>query len=355
VATTDADGRFRFTFDRAESDGQFSEEPAWKGAQIVAVAPGFGPAWLEAGSVDDGGEVTFRLVADGVPIRGRVLDTQGRPVAEVTVRLKRIGAVRDGADLSAMLAKGEIDYDIANVWYFGPDWLGRHGTWLTDAEGRFEIKGVGRDRIAGLEFESPQMERDALFALAGPGLSRGGPQTRSGRRVRPALRFPAPPLVSPDFDHILGPTKPITGIVRSKGMGKPLAGVRVRALEPRKWALVEALTDSKGSFRLIGVPKAESYLIEAIPRSGVDPFLGARLTLTDTAGLAPIETSIELPKGVVVTGRLLETDTGRAVHLGIHQDADGRHIRDSRARAGTSPARNLRAQRSPARRFNRHQ
>ncbi len=311
VATSDADGRFRFTFDKAASDNPYSHGPAWKHAQIVAVASGFGPAWLNAGSVDEGSEATFHLVADDVPIRGRILDTQGRPVAEATVRLREIGAAKVGADLAAMLAKGEVDYDIANVWYYGPDWLGRHGTWITDAEGRFEIKGVGRDRIAGLEFESSQMERDTLYVLAGAGLPQSGPRPRSGRRSRPVLRFPAPPLVGPDFDHILGPTKPITGVVRLKGTGKPLAGVRVRALEPRKRARVEAVTDSIGRFRLIGLPKAKSYLIEAIPTSGVDPFLGARVTLTDTVGLEPIETTIDLHKGIVIRGRLLEPGKGR--------------------------------------------
>ena len=67
--------------------------PAWHGAQIAAVAPGLAMAWVDAGSLLKGDEATLRLVRDDVPIRGRVVDPQGRPVAGVTVRLRQVGAI----------------------------------------------------------------------------------------------------------------------------------------------------------------------------------------------------------------------------------------------------------------------
>jgi hypothetical protein len=223
VATSDADGRFRFTFDRAASDNPFSHGSAWKDAQIVAVAPGFGPAWLNAGSVDEGSEATFHLVADDVPIRGRILDTQGRPVAGLTVRIIRIGAAKDGADLSAMVAKGEVDFDIATLWYYDPDWLGRHGTWMTDSEGRFEIKGLGRNRIAGLEFESPQMERDALYALAGAGLPQSGPRTHSGRPLSTGPALSRASACRCRFRSHIGPNQADHGCRPVEGDGKTVS------------------------------------------------------------------------------------------------------------------------------------
>ena len=39
------------------------------------------------------------------------------------------------------------------------DLAGGQGTWTTDADGRFEVRGVGRDRIVGLEFRSPDAGR----------------------------------------------------------------------------------------------------------------------------------------------------------------------------------------------------
>ncbi len=253
---------------------------------------------------------------DDVPIRGRVLDSQGRPAAGVTVRVEKIGAARDGADLDKMLASGEVDNDVVGSrWFFNPTWLGRQGTWTTDADGRFEIVGIGRDRIAGLEFGSPTLEHATLCAMGRPAQAPIKPRPRPSRGSQAILRFPAPRLVAATFEHILGPCKPIAGVVRLKGTGKPLAGVRILGYELTTSARAETTTDAEGRFRLLGLPKAQSYVVRAAPRSGVDHFLGATITLTDTAGLEPIATTFELPRGVVVTGRLIDTATGRAVRV----------------------------------------
>ena len=114
---SDAEGRFHFELDKASSDWPHGDEPAWHKAQIAAAAPGFAMAWVDAGSLVKGGEATLRLVRDDVPIRGRVLDTQGRPVAGATVQLRRIGVVKQGVDLDAMLASGECDHNLVSGWY----------------------------------------------------------------------------------------------------------------------------------------------------------------------------------------------------------------------------------------------
>src|SRR5262249_18454180 len=109
VAISGADGRFRFALDKASSDSTWTDDPAWHEAEIAAVVPGFGPAWIKAGTVESGGEATLRLVRDDVPIRGRLLDSQGRPSAGVVVRIERIGVAPRGTDPDAVLASGEVD------------------------------------------------------------------------------------------------------------------------------------------------------------------------------------------------------------------------------------------------------
>ena len=79
-------------------------------------------------------------------------------------------------------------------------------------------------------------------------------------------------LVGATFDYIAGPTKPIVGVVRLKGSGKPVEGAVVRAADPATHTAVTARTDAAGRFRLDGVPKAESYQLSVIPRQGIDPF-----------------------------------------------------------------------------------
>ncbi len=79
VAASGADGRFRFDLDKASSDWLDSGDPAWHHGADRGRGAGTGPAWVEAGSLLKGDEATLRLVPDDVPIRGRVVDSQGRP------------------------------------------------------------------------------------------------------------------------------------------------------------------------------------------------------------------------------------------------------------------------------------
>ena len=123
-------------------------------------------------------------------------------------------------------------------------------------------------------------------------------------------------LVGATFDYIAGPTKPIVGVVRLKGSGKPVEGAIVRGADPGTHTAVTARTDAAGRFRLDGVPKAESYRIEVNPRQGIDPFLRRSEIIDDTEGLKPIEAAVEVPPGVIVTGRLIDKVTGRVVPPG---------------------------------------
>src|SRR5262249_54897327 len=119
------------------------------------------------------------------------------------------------------------------------------------------------------------------------------------------------------FDYIAGPTKPIVGVVRLKGSGKPVDGAFVKGVDPGTHTAVTARTDAAGRFRLDGVPKAESYGLDVVPRQGIDAFLLRSESISDTEGLKPIEVAVEVPQGVVVTGRLIDKVTGRVVPPGV--------------------------------------
>ncbi len=322
VGTSGADGRFRFELDKASSDWPYGDGPAWHQAEIAAVAPGLALAWVDAGSLLKGEEATLRLVRDDVPIRGRVVDPQGRPIAGATVRLRQIAAIKPGADPDAMLASGVLDYDRINRPYgsygsVAAFWPGGSNTWTTDADGRFEVKGIGRDRLGGLDVRGPALATSFFYVMARPAKAPPRPRPQATRRDKDMMFYgssPSPLLVGATFEHVAGPTKPIVGVVRSKATGRPIAGVRVSGQEgaTRTWA--SAVTDAQGRFRLAGLPKGEIYQVTANQGyDAVPSFLSAWLTVTDTEGLKPIETALELPRGVTVTGRLIDTATGRPV------------------------------------------
>ena len=344
VASTDADGRFHFELDKGASDGAYWRGvTGWHKAQIAVAAPGFAPAWVEAGDMVKRGEMALRLVRDDVPVRGRVVDSQGRPVAGVVVRVRAIWEVNDGVDRDALLASGAVDEEnISQIarrygdslgpatptWRADPAplWPGGRNTWISGADGRFEVQGIGRDRIARLEFHGGGVADGTLDVMARP--AEGPPKPRplpskskeAGINDREAAFLGFYPqgtqLVGASFDYIAGPTKPIAGVVRLKGSGKPIEGAIVRGVDPGTHTAVTARTDAAGRYRLDGVPKAEFYGIEVDPRQGIDSFLRQSEIINDTEGLRPIEAAVEVSPGVIVTGRLIDKVTGRVVPPG---------------------------------------
>ena len=107
---------------------------------------------------------------DDLPVRGRVLDTQGRPLAGVTVKVAEVYDPPAG-DLDALLASGTIEtgrhlqgpYGIG-WWVKGEtDWVRK--TLQTDADGRFRIDGAGRDRLVFLEFAGPGIATSSVCAM----------------------------------------------------------------------------------------------------------------------------------------------------------------------------------------------
>ncbi len=85
-ATSDADGRFRFSVEKSYFELPYLER--WRNAQVVALADGFGPGGSDSDESDAGRELTVRLARDDVPINGRLVNLEGRPVAGATVRVE---------------------------------------------------------------------------------------------------------------------------------------------------------------------------------------------------------------------------------------------------------------------------
>ena len=166
-------------------------------------------------------------------------------------------------------------------------------------------------------------------------------------RVAPASARPRPgpidpmthprfsPLHGASFDYVVSPSQPIEGVVRLKGNGRPLTGVPVHGTATETGVQASAVTDANGRFRLDGLPKLASYRVSAVPYPG-QPYLQATMTISDSDGLKPIPVTLELPKGVVVRGRLIDKGTGKPVagqivqHLSLPSNANEGHGTPSR-------------------------
>ena len=90
------------------------------------MAPGYGPIMAKATN-PEGGDVELRLVPDDVPIRGRILDTQGQPISGVTVEVLEIHDPPTG-DLDALLESGGIERGRSYAGFYIVAWWRREGS-----------------------------------------------------------------------------------------------------------------------------------------------------------------------------------------------------------------------------------
>ncbi|MFL5338594.1 MAG: sigma-70 family RNA polymerase sigma factor [Gemmataceae bacterium] len=286
AVTTKEDGTFRLNISQA----------ALAGGKLVASARGFGVDWLEASALGKG-DVTLTLPPDDSPIAGRVLDLQGKPVANVAVEITRVGKEPAG-DLSAWIEKNvkmraEGHYlNEDGLTRLAPAAAGQTTKATTDADGRFRLTGFGRDRALALRFTGAKIESRFLWAITRPGPADGFVKRRGDYDV-----------VAATFDVILGPTKEITGTVRDRRTGKPVAGMLV---EDGHSGTAKATTDVEGRYRLTGIPKKSHYAVSVGGRPGVPYFDATQMNIEDTAGFSPVTVDFEVERGVEFTGRVVD-------------------------------------------------
>src|SRR5579883_487897 len=308
-ATTDKEGRFRIMAHPADFG------PLGKGV-LAATAKGFGLDWMGVDATAKNEDISLRLVADDVPIVGRVLDLEGKPIAGVAVRVLRVGKVAGGE------LKSWLDKNIA---------MRRNGTYLNDGglavlqtklldlptpeptgpDGTFRLTGFGRDRVVRLDIEGPDIVWRKMWVVTRPGPARGFIPGFWG--VYPAR-----------FEYLAAPCKPIVGTVRERGSGKPLAGITVGSVNH---GTVETTTDKNGRYRIVGVAKNPRYAIVA---EGDYYFNCTKQDIADTSGLEPITVNFELERGILIHGRVTNKVTGEPVRGSVYYCAlaDNPNLKD---------------------------
>ncbi len=292
-AISGPDGRFSFTFKRPVPDPAPRYEPWF---QIFAVAEGFGPGWAnEPPPLEN---LTLRLVRD-MPIQGRIVDLEGKPVRGATLRIEHIDAYTDTEAFLQSVRDREWYIGETNRWW-GP-FPGQPQTLTTGAEGRFSVTGVGRDRVI-------------KFHLEGPGIQFGEVRALVREMVAPVQPRPLEygPVITKvygaTFDHAALPSRLIRGVVRDKKTGLPIAGVGIRA----DGTTFQMHSDSEGRYQLLGCPKnAKGYPVSFTPLGLL--YFSNSVTFPDRPGLDPIQGDIELIGGILAKGRVTNAATGKLI------------------------------------------
>jgi hypothetical protein len=304
-ATTGQDGRFRLSAARGQ-------EP------LVATADGYGPAWVSKFDKTDG--LTLRLVKDDAPVTGRILDLEGKPVAGVTLKPHALKAPSAGK-LDAWLEVAKVrkdgmplEYEQLSGAVLNDALAEVFPRITTDREGRFRLKGVGRERVVALMVEGPTIETQEINVITRAGVTPfqlpwwdDFPDQSQTRQFR---------YYGADFEHVSPPCRPVVGVVRDRATGKPLAGAVVRAEETvgNPNYRVQTTTDAGGRYRLTGLGKGrdgQAVSVLALPPDG-QPYLGMTKP-AGGAGLDAVTLDFGLKKGVWVQGRVTDKATGRGM------------------------------------------
>jgi RNA polymerase sigma factor (sigma-70 family) len=299
VARSAADGTFRLPAD--DPKGPKLTESEYQ-IRVVATHEKFGVA-LPSGKPGD--ELALRLVED-LPVRGRVLDLQGKPVAGVTVTPLRVQA-SPKESLDDWLAKLKAAEDQANITtdtqlrrkvapapFLSPV--------KTDADGRFTLTGVGRERLVELRVEGPTIATSEIRVV-----------TRDAKDIRVEYDPGNPKLgykvyQGATFDLAAEPTQPFIGVVTDKVSGKPIPKAVVRSEYSVR---IEAVADADGKYTLRGLRPGEHRLV-AVPPAGA-----CNLPLQRTGGRVnserPVTLDFALSSGVWLEGTVTNARTKKPV------------------------------------------
>jgi len=320
IGTSGPDGRFEVSIPRqALARPANAEKSPLFAPLLAATAPNFGPAWVKIEVASVGKETTLTLRRDDVPIVGRVIGLEGRPVSGLTVSVLAIGAVPDGFLERLRDNAGKLN---PVLWDAMRDALlvGDQGpvpSVRTDADGRFRLSGIGRDRLATISLKGDSIEQSVEMVL-----------TTSDANYKPLL-LPGDgsgqrKLQGPSTTLSVAPGRVIEGIVRDHDTGRPVPGASIRSYT----ALATVTSDAQGRFQIKGQPKGKENRLEVTVEG--QPYFKVAKVIRDTMGIQPMQVDVRLKRGVWVEGKVTNSATGKPVKAVVvyYPFRDNPHVKE---------------------------
>jgi beta-lactamase regulating signal transducer with metallopeptidase domain/uncharacterized GH25 family protein len=330
------DGQFDFSVPLPMRD-QTIDRRFWNARvlQLVAVANGYGPTASDMIDLRQGKATELRLTRDDVPIQGTIRTLEGEPVVGATVRVvmleskvdvdERIESLRKQAQTEEQPSMISGVFQVPSLFAPGldPDTNERiaarsldHSQFTsnlatTDPNGRFELTGVGRDRMLALELSGPGIVTSWISVIS-----------REMEPIDVAMFIGAriQKTFGARFTFLAEPAQAIVGRITDADTGQPIEGVLVEATESSgASANVRAVTDADGRYRLVGLPMNERDQVDITPPSSMPYLARQNADVPDVVrgrfarGVEDATANFQLRRTKWYTGRIVDKRTGKPV------------------------------------------
>ncbi len=306
------------------ADGRFAVAVAkettkdW-GHWLIAQAEETGFDFLDLYQLKHKKPVELRLVKDN-PIRGRILNTEGKPIRGVRVTPEEIAVYGNNsletfrAAWMRLWAGGSGDGSVKRIYAD----MGALFATVTDADGRFVVRGMGAERTMRLRLRGAGIADTSVQVANRAGLDPKPfnqavldhlPKGHKHMNWRWSL------LSGPDVAVFADAEKVIRGVVTDADTSKGQPGVVVRLIRDSDEVVQyppEAKTDAQGRYEIHGVRKTKKYLV-AIAANSDTGYMLSQVWAEDTIGHQAVRADIKIKKGVIVTGHVIDGATGKAI------------------------------------------
>jgi protocatechuate 3,4-dioxygenase beta subunit len=271
-ALSDSSGRFQVEAPRTTSSRhhQFG---------AIALAPGYGAGWVDLDPDADRPVADITLRPEQL-IEGRLFDLNGQPARDVTVFVQMMGR-------AVQMKRGDTIHQYAEGPYFFRKHQDNLPAWpksaTTDAQGRFTLRGVGRDVRIFLNTYDLRFARQSIPI-----------DTDASAK-------------SKSVTMALEPAKIITGRITDGDTGKPIPHAQLDILSHKGNGATfnEFEADAEGRYRANPL-SADLYSVTISAPEG-QPYLGAfARPIQWPKGAVEHRLDMTLRRGVVIRGKVTE-------------------------------------------------
>lgn len=272
-------------------------------------------------TIDTNGDRIARKIEDPpasaireMPITGRILDLEGRPVAGVKVRVSEIMRPK-GGDLSPWLEAIRLGEPLwvayKHVEKEKDETKVPKGFVETGKDGRFRLGDITAECWVRVTIEGPTI----AFATLEVVTRKMEPFKANGftNTFGPGVQT----IHGADFTYTAAPGRAIEGVVLDAKTQKPMADVGVWSygFAGSTFVGIKSLktrTDSAGRFKIEGMPKGRGNKLFIVPNDD-QPYFMQEVAVSDTAGLGPVAVEVVLHRGIFIEGKVTEKGTGKPV------------------------------------------